>query len=278
MARSGLYSPIFGRLSSLGSPCAALFSCCGLSTLSTFLAWKLGYINFITLVSAAQVAGALTYISSFVSFIVFRLYYPDLERQSVSIVGIPGAVVGILLCILVIICILMTTKKQTIFIYSYIGSVLVLSVIYYYLVAENRQRFSDQERDILFTAHLMKGKPRVFENFCLKQLTVDFEYLAASTKSIRRKSALRSDKRTTKYHPDWYRSLSHNPYVGAPNTVKTSLKPNPAFELSRKIAPAPMQQTIQKCFEKSDDGRQSFDKAFEEQQPNCNLEDVHEFS
>ncbi len=165
MARSGLYSPIFGRLSSLGSPCASLFTCCSLSALSTFLAWKLGCIDFFSLVSAAQVAGAFSYMSSFVSFIIFRLNFPDLERQYVSIVGIPGAVVGILLCVLVIVCIFASTREQAAFVYSFIGSVLVIASTYYVFVAKNRQRFSDQERDILFTAHLMKGMLKLcFQN------------------------------------------------------------------------------------------------------------------
>jgi ethanolamine permease len=114
--------------------------------------------------SISLLGAILTYFSQFISFITFRLHYPTIRREFLSPLGIAGAVYGMLVFGIVLVTLLGLEKSPAIIAF---GVYLVVLLIYYALVVQKRQVYSDEERTVLFKAYLMKSKfPRQLLSDC----------------------------------------------------------------------------------------------------------------
>jgi ethanolamine permease len=111
------------------------------------------------LVSINLLGAAATYCSIFVSFIVFRLYYSSIKREFRSALGIPGAVYGLLVFLLMFIILSGFESKPAIMIFAIYVALLVA---YYFLVVQKRQVFSEEEKTVLFKAYLIKSTYYVY--------------------------------------------------------------------------------------------------------------------
>jgi ethanolamine permease len=126
------------------------------------IAWFLGHDNFFVaseiIYAIAELMSFSVFVAVFISFIIFRMRYSNLTRVFNNPFGIPSAIYGI--CVYLISFIggafffYITDSFLTIGLYAaYCG----LSVIYYFSYARNRQSFSKDERDILFSVYVIKG-------------------------------------------------------------------------------------------------------------------------
>ena len=95
------------------------------------------------------------YFTQFISFIAFRWYYPTIKREFTSPLGIYGAVYGIVLFLLVFLA--LTAIEESPAILAFVIYLAILT-IYYVLVVRHRQKFSEEEKTVLFKAYLMKSK------------------------------------------------------------------------------------------------------------------------
>ncbi len=102
------------------------------------------------------------YFTQFISFIVFRWYYPTIKREFTSPLGIYGAVYGILFFLIVFVSLAILEASPAIIAFLVY---LVLLTIYYVLVVRHREKFSEEEKTVLFKAYLMKSKCGCF--FCI---------------------------------------------------------------------------------------------------------------
>ena len=101
--------------------------------------------------------GALaTYLSIFVSFWQFRTHFPTIKREFVSPLGRAGAVWGFLVFSLTVVSIAGFQKSQTSII-TFVA-IMVLASVYYYLVVQKREVFSEEEKVVMFKAYLIKGE------------------------------------------------------------------------------------------------------------------------
>jgi hypothetical protein len=110
-----------------------------------------------------MIGATFVYIGMFISFIVFRTHFSGMKRHWVSPVGIPGALVGIcmalVLCIAVII--LEPYPKALMTYFGFMGC----AVIYYVFYARHTQYFSKEEQKHFLKAYIVnannsRGKPK----------------------------------------------------------------------------------------------------------------------
>jgi ethanolamine permease len=105
--------------------------------------------------SISLIGAVLTYLSQFISFITFRMFYPTIKREFISPLGIAGAVYGMLVFGIVLITLLGLEKSPAIIAFAIY---LVALLIYYFCVVRHHQTFSEEEKTVLFKAYLMKSK------------------------------------------------------------------------------------------------------------------------
>jgi ethanolamine permease len=105
--------------------------------------------------SISLIGAVLTYLSQFISFITFRLFYPTIKREFISPLGIAGAIYGMLIFGIVLITLLGLEKSPAIIAFAIY---LVVLLIYYFCVVRYHQTFSEEEKTVLFKAYLMKSK------------------------------------------------------------------------------------------------------------------------
>lgn len=110
-----------------------------------------------SLFSVSLQGAVIVYCSQFISFIMFRLYYPTIKREFVSPVGIAGAIFGI--CVFLLVFIILAGLEASPGIIAFAVYIAVLTA-YYFLVVVHRQIFSEEEKTVLFKAYLMKCKFR----------------------------------------------------------------------------------------------------------------------
>jgi ethanolamine permease len=155
MSRSGLLPRQFGFLNALnGAPTKALIAGTVTSLLFMLIAWLFlsshGYVGFF---SAGIFVSVSVYTSTFISFIIFRIHFKILDRLYVSLMGIPGAGLGIIISVIIMIGIAVTSP------YSFLSFVvlLVTASLYYFYVAAARQKLSTEEKEVMMVAHVIKG-------------------------------------------------------------------------------------------------------------------------
>lgn len=98
----------------------------------------------------------VAYMSIFISFVMFRNYFPTIKREFVSPLGTVGAVYGFLMFLLVFIS-FCGFQNTTHAIEAFCYLTVVLS-IYYYFCVRHRQVFSEEEKKVMFKAYLVKSK------------------------------------------------------------------------------------------------------------------------
>ena len=165
MARSGLLNRAIGQdLPGRKSPVYALL-----------LGFVLGYAACLAtyfyptvgnqLINIALLGTIASYFSQFASFVVLREAYPTIKREFVSPLGIAGAVYGCTVFALVFVGI---CAFQADYIPSAVFAVFVATMsAYYYVVVRHRQSFSEEEKEVLFRAYLVKSKLCASICFCL---------------------------------------------------------------------------------------------------------------
>lgn len=106
--------------------------------------------------NAALLGSYFTFIISFISFIIFRVKYPNLKRSFFNPLGIIGAVIGILSFLLMSVGLVgfsADDHKSFQYFLSFIG----ICTIYYFVYAKRHQRFSKEEQSVMFIVYLIKG-------------------------------------------------------------------------------------------------------------------------
>jgi ethanolamine permease len=100
----------------------------------------------------------ITYMSSFASFIAFRLFYHELvvNSSSRSPLGLTGAIIGMLIFLLCFASAVGLQETSVLSITIFLG-IIAVSTVYYFVFSIHTQRFSDQEKATMLVAHVIKG-------------------------------------------------------------------------------------------------------------------------
>ena len=153
MARSGLLPPVLGNLcAGRSAPRNAIYA--GTVVLFPLIAfaWTLN-TAYESVLSGGILAAVWAYFAMFISFIIFRLHFDGLERQYNSPVGIPGAIFGISVSVLIIVSIIVTNYLSAVF----LTAIIIFFSVYYYFAAVTRQKLSAEEKEVMLVAHVIKG-------------------------------------------------------------------------------------------------------------------------
>ncbi len=157
MAKSGLINPFFAtRYKNFHAPVNSLL-------LGSVCAFVIGNVELYVQALTAQhlfvvcmMCAFTAYASQFASFIVFRYKYPTINREYYSPLGIAGAVYG---CAVFTLAFIASVAFQGDYVaVSLYVCVVLLAVVYYFAVAQSRQLFSEEEKQVMFCAYLMKSK------------------------------------------------------------------------------------------------------------------------
>jgi len=156
MAKSGLINPYFAQNHGFKTPVKTLI---GGSIISFLVALTDQFSHDLTdrhLFILCTLCAFVAYASQCVSFIMFRYKFATIKREYESPLGIAGAVYGFIIFTWAFIA---AAGFQKDFIAVSIFAVLVvLMVAYYFYAAMDRQSFSEEEKQVMFRAYLMKSK------------------------------------------------------------------------------------------------------------------------
>lgn len=153
MARSGLFPPVLGNLCyGHSAPRNAIYA--GTAVLFPLIAfaWTLN-TAYESVLSGGILAAVCAYFAMFISFIIFRLHFEGLQREYNSPVGIPGAVLGMGVSVLIIVSIIVTNVISAVF----LAAIVFFFSVYYYFAATTRQKLSAEEKEVMLVAHVIKG-------------------------------------------------------------------------------------------------------------------------
>ena len=156
MAGSGLVNPLIGTvLPGRDTPIVALAVGSLVGYAVCLLVFYVPVVG-IELFNICLLNAYTVYFSQFVSFVLFRSMYRSIKREFTNPLGIPGAVYGfVIFAIAFGSC--SSLQPTCVAIIAY-GSYILVASLYYYLVVQKRQYFSEEEKTVLFRAHLMKSK------------------------------------------------------------------------------------------------------------------------
>lgn len=102
-----------------------------------------------------MLGGYLVYICVLISYIIFQTRYSSLIREFRSPLGITGAVVGMVIFGVSFFSAVALQKDTVSTIFVVV--VLVIVSVYYFVYARYHQKFSEDERDVLFSAYIING-------------------------------------------------------------------------------------------------------------------------
>ena len=159
MAKSGLMPEFVGWMTKkTDTPWVALLLGMLLSyVLALFSFYEVFYIDFGTDVKHMYMLSSyVIYIFMFVSYIIFCQKYSSLARSYVSPLGIYGGYVGLIIFVLNIICILIEYSSDEIPLY-FLAFLSVAIAIYYFVILQGKQQFSEEEKQQLFKAYLINA-------------------------------------------------------------------------------------------------------------------------
>ena len=155
MGKSALLNPWFGNTVSVrNTPIVALVTGTAVS-FAMCIAMQYSKESRDAIYDLSVLAAMITYLSIFVSFVMFRWYFPTIQREFISPLGVPGAVYGFLVFFLTLISICGFQQDQIALIVFVVT--LAVASIYYYFVVSKRQMFSDEEKTVMFKAYLIKS-------------------------------------------------------------------------------------------------------------------------
>lgn len=159
MATSKLWPKIFGKQSKeTGAPYAGII----FGSFLSYLTCLASYYNkpfAQALFNVCMLSGFVAYTSQCVGYIFLQTRYSNLPREFRSPFGIAGAVFALCVFVLGIICVIFFQNDNHIAISIYAGIIGVIS-IYYFAWAMKRQTISEQERKVLFVAHVVNNSNR----------------------------------------------------------------------------------------------------------------------
>jgi hypothetical protein len=149
MSESRLLPRVFRKLPSMAYITGSLVAL-ALCLLAHFVPAVTAYLFNITVLSAF-----LAYISQLYGFIMLRTRFAALPRQFRSPLGVPGAVLGIVIFFLGVVAVVGFQRDSCTALIALlcIGAV---NSTYYFTVAKRRQKFSKEELKITFVAHVLK--------------------------------------------------------------------------------------------------------------------------
>ena len=156
MSRSGLFPPILTRTyGKFKTPYVAIIVGSVLSYLIVILAFFVPIVQTY-LFNVCIMAGYTAYASQLVGFILFRVRHGDQERLFVSPLGMAGAVYPLIVFSMSAISVMGFQNDNSIAFIIFLG-IVVLSSVYYYFYAKNRQYFSAEEK-FIFVMQIVKCK------------------------------------------------------------------------------------------------------------------------
>ena len=88
--------------------------------------------------------------------LVFRYKFPTIHREYYSPLGIAGAVYGCAVFTLAFVT-SVAFQGDYVAVLLYV-CVMLVAVVYYFAVSQQRQAFSEEEKQVMFCAYLMKSK------------------------------------------------------------------------------------------------------------------------
>ena len=115
-----------------------------------------GVESFTDLALMSSLAYNIFILGGFASYIIFKNKLTEIERTFISPFGVSGAVVGILLTLLQMICTVFVLRSWLTLIYLLV--LIGAASLYYVFVGRDRQRLSPEERSILLGAHVLLGE------------------------------------------------------------------------------------------------------------------------
>lgn len=159
LAYSGLFPPYFQLTWGPGNvPLRALLTCSFLQYIILLVSWKWSPnrdFALDSLFSLAMLGATVAYIGFLSSFIAFRINYEHMQRSFHSPFHIYGAVVGIMIFAFIFISIIgFHNKVFIVLIYLFF---MAFMAGYYYMVAEARQYFSQEEQEKFMKAFIQNG-------------------------------------------------------------------------------------------------------------------------
>ena len=159
MAKSSLLPEMVGWMTeSTDTPYVALL-------LGMLMSFSLALVSYYDVISVEfkdevmfmyRLSSYIIYAFLFVSYIIFKNKYSTLPRSFTSPLGMVGAVVGLFVFVVNVISVLIAMDvDQWPMIFLAVASVLM--AIYYFLVLQANQQFSEEEKNNLFKAYLING-------------------------------------------------------------------------------------------------------------------------
>jgi ethanolamine permease len=143
LSRGG-FLPTVLSITQKGNPIYTLiFGCVSIYLIALIIFLSPGQPVAIFLLNASVMYALLSYIGSFIAFIGLRSKLPDLKRPFKSPLGIPGAVIGIIICLLAIVsCCIFTDVFRTVF--WFIVAQTALTIPYYILYGRHAIRLTPE--------------------------------------------------------------------------------------------------------------------------------------
>lgn len=156
MAASHLFPAWLKVTEEQGTPHVALIAACLLGYVICLLGH---YVPFFgrRIGNIALMAALTVYIAQCCNFIQGRIHFKNLQKKFVSPLGIFGAVYPAVVYLLCLASLIALQKDSFITIIIFVALNYFLSV-YYYVVAQSEQNMSDEERKVLYIAHIVKCK------------------------------------------------------------------------------------------------------------------------
>ena len=156
MARSGLFpSFLADTYGEYQTPYAAIIAGSTVSYLLVLIAYFMPLV-VTYLFNICILAGFTTYISQLIGFILMRIRHPTQERLFVSPLGVPGAVVGMIVFGFSAVSVIGFQEDNSMVFCIYLCIVAVCT-FYYFFYAKKRQFFSVEEK-FIFVLQIVKCK------------------------------------------------------------------------------------------------------------------------
>jgi hypothetical protein len=116
-----------------------------------------------------MISAYCVYISQLISYIVLRLYYPNIKREFHNPIPLGSVIYGLLVFSLSLVSVLGFVSGSE---YCVVSTIIFWAAcsLYYVFVSRNRQFFSEEEQKILFVAYIIRGAlthARVLDNLTL---------------------------------------------------------------------------------------------------------------
>jgi ethanolamine permease len=143
LSRGG-FLPTVLSITQKGNPIyTLLFGCVAIYLIALIIFLTPGTQVAIFLLNSSVMYALLSYIGSFVAYIGLRIKIPHLNRPFKSPVGIPGAIIGIIICLVAIVsCCIYTEIFRTVF--WFIGAQIVLTIPYYIFYGRHALRLTPE--------------------------------------------------------------------------------------------------------------------------------------